>query len=99
MADVHRRLVEDDFLKGLTPLGFAAKAGEIIGDINHIHPFREGNGRTQMTYLQALAEQAGHEIDVRKIEREAWYAASRAANNGHYSAMVHAIAGAIVTEA
>lgn len=98
MADVHRRLVEDDFLVGLSALGFAAKAGEIIGDINHAHPFREGNGRTQMSYLQSLAAQAGHEIDVRRIKREAWYAASRAANNGHYSAMVLAIAEAIVAD-
>jgi len=46
MADVHRRIVAAKFLKGLSARAFADKAGEIIGDINYVHPFREGNGRT-----------------------------------------------------
>lgn len=48
MADVHRRLVEAEFLRGLEPDAFARAAAEIIGDINYVHPFREGNGRTQL---------------------------------------------------
>src|ERR1700759_2271368 len=50
MSDVHRRLVAADFLSGLDLAPFAERAGEIIGDINYVHPFREGNGRTQMQY-------------------------------------------------
>ena len=52
MADVHRRLVEQDDLRGLTAAGFAAAAGEIMGDVNYVHPFRDGNGRVQTLYLQ-----------------------------------------------
>lgn len=95
MVDVHRRLTEWRFLRSRDADGFALGAGEIIGDINHIHPFREGNGRTQMTYLLQFSEQAGHEIDVTRIERENWYAASRAANNGDYAPMAAAIRAAI----
>ena len=40
----------------------------IVGDINYIHPFREGNGRTQLQYLKQLAEQAGHRLDLARIE-------------------------------
>jgi cell filamentation protein len=87
MADVHRRIEEAGYLQNLDAADFAAKAGEIIGDINHIHPFREGNGRTQLTYLSLLVEQAGHRIDVRKIDRDGWYAASRAAHNADYAPM------------
>ena len=29
-----------------------AGAGPILGDVNHVHPFREGNGRTQLQYLK-----------------------------------------------
>lgn len=47
MADVHRRLVGSGFLRGLDRDGFAREAGQIVGDVNHVHPFREGNGRTQ----------------------------------------------------
>lgn len=93
MADVHRRVVAADYLRGLSPSAFADKAGEIIGDINYVHPFREGNGRTQALYLEALARQAGHPIDLTRIVRENWVAASKAAHAGHYerfSACIHA---------
>lgn len=96
MADVHRRLVELNFLKRLSAKAFSDHAGEIIGDVNHVHPFREGNGRVQMLYLRQLAEQAGHSIDVTMIEREAWMHASREAHFGRYEAMNRCIELAIV---
>ena len=68
MADVHRRLVQRNFLRGLDAAGFAHAAGEIMGDVNYVHPFREGNGRTQMLYLSQLASQAGHRIDIERIK-------------------------------
>ena len=43
MADIHRRLLNSDFLEGITPDEFARQAGRIIGDLNYVHPFREGN--------------------------------------------------------
>ena len=95
MNDVHRRLIASNFLKGLSHEIFASEAGVIIGDINHIHPFREGNGRVQMIYLRQLAAQAGHALDVTRIEGEAWMAASRAANLGRYEQMSRCIAKAI----
>lgn len=55
MADVHRRLVQADFLRGLSRDAFAEAAGPIMGDINYVHPFREGNGRAQLQYLEQLA--------------------------------------------
>ncbi len=95
MADVHRPLSEWKFLRDLDAKCFASKAGEIIGDINHIHPFREGNGRTQMTCLMQLGEQAEHEIDVTRIKRDVWYAASIASHDGNYTVMAAAIRAAI----
>jgi len=66
MADIYRRIKAHDYLKNLSADQFAGLAGEIIGDINYVHPFREGNGRTQMQYLKQLAEQAGHAIDRKR---------------------------------
>lgn len=87
MADVHRRLVALDFLKRLEPAAFAREAGQIVGDINYVHPFREGNGRTQLLYLQQLSRPAGHALDLTKLHREAWMDASREAHLGRYDAM------------
>lgn len=49
-----------------------------MGDVNYVHPFREGNGRTQLYFLEQLAEQAGHPIDLRRLDPQRWIAASRA---------------------
>jgi len=74
---------------------FAREAGVIIGDINYIHPFREGNGRTQAQYLRQLAEQAGHPLDLRRIDPKAWIEASKASHATDYSLMTDVILRAI----
>jgi cell filamentation protein len=98
MSDVHRRLTRAGFLKRLPASEFAREAGIIIGDINYIHPFREGNGRTQAQYLQQLAEQAGYQLDFRRIEPGKWIEASKASHMADYSLMADAIREAIVPD-
>jgi cell filamentation protein len=95
MEDVHRRLRQADFLRGLPPDAFAAEAGRIIGDVNYVHPFREGNGRAQLFYLEQLAEQAGHPLDLARLDAARWIAASRAAHLADYALMAEAIARAM----
>ena len=87
MADICRRLEEADFLGNLEPKNFAQQAGHIMGDVNYVHPFREGNGRTQMIYLEQLAGQAGHAIDLTRITPKRWITASRNAHAGDYNPM------------
>jgi cell filamentation protein len=96
MADIHRRLRAARFLKALSPEGFAAKAGPIMGDVNYVHPFREGNGRTQLQYLKQLCARAGHRLDLRRIEGAAWMDASRRAHEGDYAAMTESILAALL---
>ncbi len=55
MSDIHRRIVAAGYFRGLEPVGFAEGVGSVLGDVNHVHPFREGNGRTQFQYLKQLA--------------------------------------------
>ena len=95
MADVHRRLEEANFLRGLSGRDFAAAAGRILGDVNYVHPFREGNGRVQAEYLRQLGAQAGHRIDLTQLDGVRWMAASRAAHQGAYSLLAAEILGAI----
>ena len=94
MADIHRRLLRLDYLRGLDRGDFAHEAGEILGDVNYVHPFREGNGRTQLHYLKQLAEQAGHPIDLTALTQAEWMDASRRAHLGDYDAMTQCIADA-----
>ena len=52
----------------------------MLGDVNHVRPFREGNGRTQLQYLKQLAARAGHAINLTRLDRTAWLDASRRSN-------------------
>lgn len=95
MSDIHRRLVKTDFLRGLEQSAFAAEAAQIIGDVNYVHPFREGNGRTQLQYLKLLAAQAGHPLDLTKIDATGWLEASREAHRARYAFMAQVIHDAL----
>lgn len=91
VADIHRRLVATDFLRGLERPAFAEAASAIIGDLNYVHPFRDGNGRTQLQYLDGLALQAGHPLDLSRLSPVGWLTASRAAHHGDYRLMAEEI--------
>jgi cell filamentation protein len=58
------------FFKGLSAAPFAHSAAQFIADLNAIHPFREGNGRTQMSFFDLLADAAGHPADLALINRK-----------------------------
>jgi cell filamentation protein len=87
MADIHRRLEKANFLQGLSGDAFAKAAGVIMGDVNYVHPFREGNGRTQLQYLEQLAAQARHKVHLARIDPDRWLHASRASHQGDYGPM------------
>ena len=46
-------------LEATTVEDFAERAAALLAEINAGHPFREGNGRTQLAYLALLAATAG----------------------------------------
>lgn len=73
-------LKADNLLAGLSRDEFADKAATAFATINSIHPFREGNGRTQREFFTALAAQAGHPIDFSVISAERMTVVSVAAH-------------------
>jgi cell filamentation protein len=76
------------YLRGLPPDGFAADAAAFLATLNAIHPFREGNGRTQMTFLALLADQAGHQLDLERLEPEPFLEAMLASFRGETADLV-----------
>jgi cell filamentation protein len=42
----------------------AHKLAEILDNINYLHPFREGNGRTQREFLRLLAKEKGLSLNL-----------------------------------
>jgi cell filamentation protein len=42
----------------------AKKLSDILDTINYLHPFREGNGRTQREFLRVLALEKGYKLNL-----------------------------------
>jgi cell filamentation protein len=80
LDEVARSLRDTDFLRGLPREEFAHRGADIMAEINGIHAFREGNGRTQRLFMEELAKQAGHHLDFTVISQERMIQASIAAN-------------------
>lgn len=55
---------------------FSHIAATFIGDLNAIHPFVDGNGRTQRETLRLLAEKANQKINHTTLNQQEWYKAA-----------------------
>ena len=53
--------------RGMDANGFAERAAHFLAELNAIHPFREGNGRTQLSFLTLHAERAGHPLRLERL--------------------------------
>ena len=51
-------------------LAISKKLAEILDTINYLHPFREGNGRTQREFLRALALEKNFILDINPPDDE-----------------------------
>ncbi|QNP63053.1 Fic/DOC family protein [Streptomyces genisteinicus] len=91
---VFRKLADNDHLQGLARPEFVRALADLYGDMNAIHPFREGNGRTQRAFLAQLTREAGYAISWQDMDREENIAASVAsfnADNGLLEKMLDAL--------
>lgn len=66
---------------------FASAATQILSELNHVHPFRDGNGRTQRAFVQQLAARAGHQVSFIGVTTERNVGASIDAHQGDTTAM------------
>jgi cell filamentation protein len=51
----------------------AKKLAEILDNINYLHPFREGNGRTQREFLRLLALEKGLKLNLNPPDNKSVY--------------------------
>jgi len=96
LAKRFKAIQSENNLHGLDAEDFAAHAAEHVIELNAIHPFREGNGRTLRAFLFVLARQAGHDIKMERIDGVPWIEASRVSfRTGDTRPMRNIIANAI----
>lgn len=86
-----QRLAAENCLRGLGPEVFSQRAGYYLGEINVLHPFREGNGRAQREFIRELAQQAGYRIDWAGVSQDEMIRASIEAYNGDSRRMAQLI--------
>lgn len=60
---VFTEFAKENFLLGLGRVSFAKRLAYYYDQLNYIHPFREGNGRTQRIFWSRVARDAGYEVD------------------------------------
>lgn len=63
-----------------------------LGDLNSIHPFREGNGRIQRLFVAELARRAGYDLDFSGITPEEMIVASDEAFRHNYEPLEQIVA-------
>lgn len=93
--DIFRQLKSENYLKGLAKDIFVKRCAYYFCEINALHPFREGNGRSQREFIRQLALNAGWIIDWYKIEPAEMLQASIDSFNGSNSKMEEIFAKAI----
>ncbi len=60
------------------------KLVELFADINALHPFREGNGRSQRVFIESLAKINGIYLDLTNVSKMDMIVASHKSINGNY---------------
>jgi len=66
----------DHLLKALNFQNFTKKAAFYFNEVDALHPFREGNGRSMRIFFSELAEQGGYRLNWEKVSRKEYIAAS-----------------------
>lgn len=62
--------ISQGYLDNLTFDEFAVRIADFYKDVNYIHPFREGNGRTQRIYFSQLIRHYGYDINFADVDTD-----------------------------
>lgn len=83
--------------RGLNREEFFDRLGHHMNELNAVHPFREGNGRTMRLHAAQIAREAGHPIRIASIDERAWMDGSRHGfTTGDHRALSAALSAAAV---
>ena len=94
-SKIFTNLNKEKFLIGLKKQIFIERMAYYMGEINALHPFREGNGRTLREYFRQLSINANFILDFSKTNNEKLLQADIEAFNGKYSGLIEILDKAI----
>lgn len=84
------------FFRGMEPEDFAVHAAHFLAELNAIHAFREGNGRTQLAFMSVLAAQADYPLDFGRLDPAIFLTAMIASFHGQEDFLAEQIRKMIV---
>lgn len=67
-ADIFRALRGENLLRGLGRRPFIDRLTYYLGEVNAVHPFREGNGRTQRAFFEQVARAARFTVNWQHLD-------------------------------
>ena len=85
--EIFGRLRKEKFLEGLNQQEIARRLAYYFSEINALHPFREGNGRSQREFIRSLALKNGYVLSFSNISAEEMLKASQESFLCNYKAM------------
>lgn len=88
MDTLFAKLSDPLFRHGIDVDAFIAATAEFLGELNAIHPFREGNGRTQLYFVRLLGLRAGHPFRSEAVEADEFLGAMIASFVGQMDALI-----------
>ncbi|MGG0888971.1 Fic/DOC family protein [Cytobacillus horneckiae] len=74
--EIFKELKNERFLKDLNKEKIVERMSYFLGEVNILHPFREGNGRVQREFFRVLAMKNGFELDWSKVNQSEMIEAS-----------------------
>ena len=84
-APILQQLAKENHLAGLGAEAFSDRAAYYLGELNALHPFREGNGRAQREFISHLAHTNGYYVAWENMAPADLLAASIASFHGDIS--------------
>ena len=97
LDEVFAKLASEGHLQALATVAFVDRNAVYLGALNTLHPFREGNGRTQREFIRELAQEAGHILDWSRVAQKQMVEASILSHNlGQRSGLAAVIRSALI---
>jgi cell filamentation protein len=69
MDALFQALRRGEAFAALSPEAFLHEIARFLGELNAIHPFREGNGRSQLAFVGLMGSAFGHAFDFERLNR------------------------------
>ena len=70
LENLLNKLKKENYLEGLDKKELAIKLAYYLAELNVLHPFREGYGRTNREFIRQLALKNGYQLDLKKAKAE-----------------------------